>query len=142
MHIKFNKDITEATLGRLDLVFDSDQTTSEYLTDAVYMSMFCDKRVEDDRTEVGGYRGGWWANTDLGSYLWTLYNEKDTTDLAARAKRYIEDSLSWMISDGLADSVSATTSFEGDQLKAVVSISKNNIGLDLPFKNLWTATIE
>ena len=80
---------------------------------AVLISLFTYRRAEDD-DELPGRdedRQGWWGDSyddddqKIGSRLWLLRRSKATRETIAAAKRYVEEALAWMLSDGVASSV-------------------------------------
>jgi len=97
---------------RGDLVRSGGNLIEDFdLETAVLMSIFTDRR--DEASPSGDtYRGGWWADEpgdQIGSRLWTLRREKATQSNVNLAKKYIEESLNWMLNDGVAESVTVAT---------------------------------
>jgi phage gp46-like protein len=92
-----------------DLVMDSDLQT------AVLISLFTDRRAEDDDILPDEFssRRGWWGDAldvngvqrRIASRLWLLGREKQLTEVVARAKEYAEESLAWLVEDGVATAV-------------------------------------
>lgn len=86
------------------------------LETAVVISLFTDRRAnDDDALPVAGDRRGWWGDTfaevdgdRIGSRLWLLSREKQVSEVLVRAKQYAEESLQWLIEDGIARSVTVT----------------------------------
>ena len=87
------------------------------LTTAIIMSLFCDRRAnDDDPLPVDGEsRRGWWGDDyfevegyKIGSRLWLLQREKQTDETLTRAKEYVNESIAWMIEDGIAEKVVPT----------------------------------
>jgi len=83
-----------------------------HLETAVLISLFTDRlALEDDLLPWNnGDRRGWWADTlsprgPIGSRLWLLHREKQTNQVRLRAEEYARESLEWLITDGVADSV-------------------------------------
>lgn len=101
---------------RFDLALrNGDLAMDDGLLPAVLVSLFTDRRAAaDDRlpTNDGDRRGSWQdqyqdISGDLpGSRLWLLSREKQLPDVLARARTYSEEALAWLITDGLARSVS------------------------------------
>lgn len=94
----------------------SDLATDDGLLTAVLVSLFTDRRANDDDVlpgNDGDKRGSWqdqYADVpgDLqGSRLWLLDREKELPDVLHRAQEYAEEALAWMVEDGIAKSVSA-----------------------------------
>lgn len=103
--------------GAFDLAFaDGQLVTDGGIHAAVVASLFTDKR---DPTRPAGDQGGWWgaefdaedATSEMGSLLWTLHREPPTETTRGRAQKYAEDSLQWLLDDGLADSVDVTATW-------------------------------
>ena len=95
------------------------------LETAVILSLFTDRQADPDDVlpDNSTDRRGWWADAypsvdgDLiGSRLWLLSREKQLPEVLSRAKEYAEEALSWMIEDGVADSVVAIAEKAGAEL--------------------------
>ena len=117
------------------------------LRSAVLLSLFTDARVELEELPPGetGQRG-WWAdelstalNDRHGSKLWLLRREKQTQEVAERAREYCQQALAWLIDDGVAQSVSVATSFpERGSLLIQIEIRKPTGDLEnYQFNYLW-----
>lgn len=90
--------------GRLLAEDDTIQT-------AVILSLFTDRRADTaDRLPANDAdRRGWWgdavadvAGDRIGSRLWLLVREKQTTETLNRAREYCQEALQWLIDDGHA----------------------------------------
>lgn len=95
--------------GHADLSFSGGQLVTEPgLITAILISLYTDKR---DPSRPVGDQGGWWgtaldaAGEEIGSLLWTLRREPPTERTRQRAQVFAEDSLAWMVTDGIADTV-------------------------------------
>lgn len=106
-----------ATDGVLDLVFaDGDLLVDESLVPAVLASLLTDRRAEpsDVLPDGSSDRRGWWADAYLqggdrhGSRLWLLDRAKELASEVARARRYAEEALAWLVEDGVARAVTIT----------------------------------
>lgn len=94
-------------IGDTDLVGDDGAET------AALISMFTDQRVSlEELPDFEESQRGWWGDLlseiqddQIGSKLWTLRREKQTTGTLQRFIDYTRDSLQWMIQDGFADDV-------------------------------------
>lgn len=106
--------------NRFDMrVSKGDLELEDGLRTAVTISLFTDRRVtalEVPEGEKG--RRGWWADSvaevegdQIGSKLWVLTREKQTVEVLERAREYCEEALAWLIEDGVAESVSVSTSY-------------------------------
>jgi len=134
----YNNDPNSPQFGKLDISF----TDGNKLQTAVLMSLFSYKRASIEETE-GGPRYGYWADPKLGSKLWLLKRSKLLAETPAIAKRYIEESLQWLIDDGIAAKVIVQTELDMiniSELNAQITIVKNNgEDVDFKFNNLWKA---
>lgn len=128
------------------ILVDDDLATDEGLATAVLLSLFPDRRAEDDDTLPSGEgRRGWWgdqfaeAEGDLqGSRLWLL--ERGTADegLAARAEEYAAEALQWLLDDGVADTVEAVATVGNGRLDLVVTVIRpSGERADFTFENIW-----
>lgn len=107
--------------GEADAVIDrADLLAEEGLETAIILSLFCDARADasDVLPSPGDGRRGWWgdqfsseANDRLGSKLWLLGRAKRVNETLERARKYSQDALAWMITDGVASAISIATSF-------------------------------
>lgn len=107
-----------ATLSADLSITDGQIATDADLETAVILSLFCDRRAEADDDVDGNPadRRGWWADAyaaidgdAYGSRLWLLARAKQTNATLIRAREYVEEALAWMIEDGVATTVTATT---------------------------------
>lgn len=107
------------TTGTADLsMIDSDLASERGLMTAVVLSLFTDRRAEDDDKPPSGDardRRGWWADQfadvegDLfGSRLWLLARSKRTKETVLRAKEYANEALAWMLEDRVVSGIDVT----------------------------------
>jgi len=104
-------------LGLMEGDFSFDENLQDLESDggletAIIISLFTDRRAnEDDALPDSNNldRRGWWGdltssieNDQIGSRLWLLEREKTTPNVVIRAKQYAEESLQWLIDDGVA----------------------------------------
>lgn len=79
------------------------------LVPMVLCSLFSDRRVEPSEVDLPSMdrRGFWGEDSDSpwGSKLWLLYRAKLTDSVIARAIRYSEDALRWLVREDIAQSV-------------------------------------
>lgn len=85
-------------------------TTQEGITHAVLQSIYNHaESTKNDQVRMGVIkRGGCWSQTLLyivGSRDWTISREKLTPQTLSMAKRFYEESLAWLVSNGHAKSV-------------------------------------
>lgn len=90
----------------------ADISTDEGLETAVIISLFSDRRADEEELPPGAAsKRGWWGDSLLsrgdriGSKLWLLNREKFLPEVAARAKGYAEEALKWMLEDRAAAKV-------------------------------------
>lgn len=89
------------------------------LNSAVLISLFSDRRASaDDLPQGETERRGWWGDAledddRIGSLLWTLRREKQTTEVLRRAESHCGEALAWLAEDGLAQSVTVEASWVG-----------------------------
>lgn len=131
------------------------------LSTAVLISLFTDARArEDDELpdvllpEDFPNRRGWWGdstserdNDSVGSRLWLLDRSKDINENLRLAEEYAEESLQWMIDEGIAAKVKCVAESivrlgEGNVLALDVQITKaTNETLSFKFETLWEETV-
>lgn len=117
------------------------------LTTAVLISLFTDRRANDDDTlpDASNDRRGWWGDLDqdvpIGSRLWLLSRSKLAPSVALAAKGYIAEALRWLIDDGVAAAVDVVTSIVmPNRLNAVVTITRaTGTKQSLQFNWAWNA---
>lgn len=133
-----------------DVLFaNNDLFREEGLETAVMMSLFSDRRAkEDDLINNPDDKKGWWGDQiadipmdEIGSRLWLLERSKATSETLVLAKEYAEESLEWMIDDGVAISIEVTSeNIYENILKLTVKIYKKFDELEVfKFDNLWNA---
>jgi phage gp46-like protein len=111
--------------------FDLSFKNQSPLEEAVMLSLFTDRRYEG--------RGGWWGDAMppiegvlIGSYLHTLFREKQTEQVRLQAQRYCEQALAWLIEEGYIESFSVSVSFpraEWILIEITLKIDANNQAL-------------
>lgn len=119
------------------------------LETAVILSLFTDRRAEDDDTlPSGDDRRGWWADAfpaapgDLiGSRLWLLHREKQIPQTLTRAREYAEEALAWLVDDGVAARVDVTAEVvRSGVLGLTVEIQRTGSTVaHYRFENFWGA---
>jgi phage gp46-like protein len=133
--------------GTVDAVlFAGDLVADESLRPAVAVSIFSDAENDD---AADGDRRGYWADVlssiqgdRTGSLIWLLAREKTTDQIPARAKRYAEQSLAWMLKDGVARSVIVASQYDDNKvLWITVEIDGPNGVQKLRFAALWAASL-
>ena len=119
------------------------------LETAVLLSLFTDRRAADSDELPAGETDprGWWgevfAEADdppLGSRLWLLAREKQTTEVLARARLYAEEALEWLVADKVARSLSVATEWIGRGVMSIdVKITRPG-GAGSRFAFIWQET--
>lgn len=104
-------------LSSFDLITDGGIQTS------VIVSLFTDRRTtsDDPAPDEQSGLGGWWGdlfqddtNDLIGSKLWLLKRAKREQETLNRAEDYAKEALKWMIDDGVAETVDASASYDGN----------------------------
>lgn len=101
-----------------DLAQDGlDLKTDTGLQTAIVMSLFTDRRADDEDELPAGEkdRRGWWGDMlsddpvdRIGSRLWLLSREKQLSEVLARAEEYAVEALQWLMTDGHATALRIT----------------------------------
>lgn len=103
--------------GDLSMI-DSDLASDRGLVTAMILSLFTDRRAENDDQPPSGDerdRRGWWADQfadiegDLiGSRLWLLDRSKRTNETKLRAEEYVSEAWAWMLEDRVVSGIDVT----------------------------------
>lgn len=122
----------DIALGDTDLLID------ESILSVVLVSLFCDANADD---LLPGERRGYWADEDpqrpVGSLLWFLERAKATQETQARARDAAEESLRWMVDEGIAERIIVTARYERfDFLRLDIEITR---GSAQRYQSLWDA---
>lgn len=121
--------------GDADLVMiDDDIASDRGLETAVLLSLFTDRRAEnDDRPPNGDARDrrGWWGDEFLvpdgdryGSRLWLLDRSKRTDETVLLAKQYVTEALAWMLEDRVAAGVDVEVETTASALLIAVGLQR------------------
>lgn len=118
--------------GLLDMVFENDDlATDEGLRTAVILSLFTDRRANDDDPLPSGDddKRGWWGDEfqetegdRIGSRLWLLDRGKLTNTELRRAEQYAREALAWLLEDRVATRVDAVATASGQQRTLTVDV--------------------
>ncbi len=105
----------DADLVVIEADIDEDLATDRGLVTAALLSLFTDRRAENDDKPPSGDttdRRGWWgdefaavAGDRIGSRLWLLDRSKLNNESVLRAKEYVREGLAWMIEDRVVSSI-------------------------------------
>ncbi|MGV6478767.1 phage GP46 family protein [Pantoea agglomerans] len=110
------------------------------LESAVLISLFSDRRADTDDATDDNDRRGWWGDSDeelLGSRLWLLNRSPLSVAVARRAEVYAQESLAWLVGDGVMSSVSAVgTIVRPDRLYLTVTLNRPD-GSSHQYKFNW-----
>lgn len=135
-------------LGGIDFALESnDLQLGHDLETAVLVSLFTDRRAnpDDPLPEQGASRRGWWGDSfseisgdKIGSRLWLLEREKQTPQTLARAKEYVTEALSWLLTDGLALRYEVTVEWlRQGELGIGLKIERPKDTLNYRYQYLW-----
>lgn len=149
------KIIWDNTLSEGDIKFENeDLTREEGLETAVIISLFLDRRAdEDDELDNPEDKRGWWGDNledngdQIGSKLWLLDRAKTDQETINKAKDYIYEALEWMLDDEvIADMdviVERNKNINGDRLYFQVKVFKIDGAVEvIKFNDLWDAQFE
>lgn len=123
-------------LNLLNSQIDFDPFSEDELLDAVLISLYSNRKVDDSEIPEGHENQGFWGDQldpnglKVGSDLWILRREYMSEELAGKARQFIEDALQWLIDDGWAEEIRVIVQQEEDRLHPIVEIDKDiyNLG--------------
>jgi phage gp46-like protein len=130
-------------LGIYDIGIDSDGdlTKDDSFDTSIIVSLFTDARADESEQSIPERRRGWWGDlfndAPIGSKLWLLYQAKRTQPKLNSAKGYAQDSLSWLVSDKYAKSISITSNFIENGLNLDIIFERFNSQKENGTFNLW-----
>lgn len=138
--------------GDFDLAFDEDKgdlLTSDSLENAVVISIGTYAR-ERNLGKVANLKpnvGGWWGDAlsekgNLGGYLYEAFPGKLTDVTARSVENLVNESLAWMVEDGVANSVGCKTEIAAEEtMNITVTIQRPDGGNDAyAYEIKWMAT--
>jgi phage gp46-like protein len=120
------------------------------LPTALAVALFTDRLARaDDRLPVtGSSRRGWWGDMDaevlfsgwpIGSRLWLLSREKQTTETRNRAYEYIKEAIDPLVSLGVMSSYDLVVDwFAFERLGAEITCYGSFGSIAVRFESLWT----
>ena len=99
------------------------------LESAILISLFTDSYVESDEAKNYGKKegGGWFGESNIGSKIWLIADRKINNETFSQAVAFAEQSLQWLIDDGIADLIEVET--------AVSQINRINLTISLYLNN-------
>lgn len=122
--------------GNYDLDFDKavgDLVKTESLENVVILSIgsYARNRRLGSSANLKPSFGGWWGDAldesgTLGGYLYEAFPGKLDDATAKSVKKLVEESLAWMVDDGVVKSVSCSTSVDGGSVAVAVAITTNS----------------
>ena len=130
--------------GCYDLVFDGkDLQTGKSLENVVVISIGSDARVAGRNFKNTLQGDGWWGESTFdgdrwGSMLHTLFQRKNDANVVLLAKQYVDDSLKWLVEDGVAGSVDSSVTKDDDALYISIDISKGGVTQNYRFEIMWS----
>ncbi|KIX14248.1 phage GP46 family protein [Dethiosulfatarculus sandiegensis] len=87
---------------------------------AVLHSLFSDAEAPEGSDELIRDKRGWWGDLitpwpedEYGSRLWLLKREKQTPEVLELARLYAEESLAWLVADGIVNEIQVDADFSG-----------------------------
>ena len=115
-------------IARDDIILDDSLET------AVIVSLFSDRRAEDDDPVDLSDRRGWWGDLlsdvpgdQIGSRLWQLARAKQVPESLNMAEEFAKEALAWMIEDGVAMAVECTAEYvDRGFIGMAIAITKPN----------------
>lgn len=130
--------------GNFDLFFDGkDLQTGKSLENVVVISIGSDGRVAGSSFKNVLQDDGWWAESTFegdrwGSLLHTLFKRKNDPNMLLLAKQYVNDSLQWLVEDGVVGSVESVVSNNAETLNISVNLLKGEVTQNYRFEILWS----
>jgi phage gp46-like protein len=129
-------------------MIDSDLASDAGMTTAVLLSLFTDRRCEDDDVPPSGDpndRRGWWADQfaavegdRFGSRLWLLDRSTINSETARRAEEYDREALAWMIEDSVVASIDVVIETTKSDLYHGLTLHRpGREPLSLRFAHVW-----
>jgi phage gp46-like protein len=137
--------------GDADLVVEDDDLEADAgLHTALLLSLFTDRRAEDDDElpSEGGDRRGWWADElsevdgDLfGSRLWLLDRSARRVDVIPLAEDAAREAVAWLVDDGVVERIDVTAELGGQlDLGLLVTVYRPAAGpTTFRFAHVWEA---
>ena len=133
--------------GCINIVVENGEVKKdEGLETSVLISLFSDMRATIEEVGIDAERRGFWGDMfpeipvdKLGSKLWLKDRSTRTLADLVSVETYADNSLKWMIEDGVAKSVSSVASFDENGNSAIIlaiQIEKPD-GTQNRFKVFW-----
>lgn len=138
--------------GLADIVMgDRDVVQDEGFETAITISLFSDRRADDDDPlpDDTGDKRGWWGDVlnvngrKIGSRRWLLRRSKLTNENMGRLEEYDTEALQWMLDDGVASNITVIVTRAGmEAIDELITIQRPD-GTEQAFKYFfnWEAQI-
>jgi phage gp46-like protein len=139
MFLTYKSDPNATSFTECDLDF----TSGSYLESAVLISLLTNRRVSTEElpqqeTDQAGWFGDNLNTSKIGSKFWLLKRKKMLPNLKKEAQQYVEESLHWLIDDGVASQVVVNTQIFNELLAIDIQIFQNDGKIiSFNFDNLW-----
>lgn len=130
--------------GTYDLSFENgDLQMGKSLENSVLISLGSDARVAEKTFRNELQDDGWWGEPTFegdrwGSLLHTIFKKKDDPNMILLAKQYAEDSLRWLVDDGVAKSVRVDAAATNNALTMEIAITKGSEEKKYRYEFLWS----
>lgn len=127
---------------------DGDFITDKGLQTALFMSALCEARAGEDQVTEAFLRRGWLGNEqdgdpeyEQGSLTWLFEQERITGSTLAELGAVVQNSLTWLIGDGIATSVTVSQpTLRSGKVVADIIITLPNGGEVSNTYELWQNT--
>lgn len=141
--------VWDTASGSADIVMiDDDLASDRGLETAVILSLFTDRRAEDDDVPPSGderdRRGSWMdefaavEGDRMGSRMWLLDRSKRTNETARKCEEYVREATAWMIEDSVVESIGVETELTATALLYAVTLHRpGRSPLSLRFAHAW-----
>jgi phage gp46-like protein len=134
-------------------VSEHDLLLGDRLVTGVLLSLFCDRRAEDDDPipSGDGDRRGWWADEFLpvegdkyGARLWLLDRAVRRADVPPRAEEFCREALAWMLEDLVAARIEIAAELglvhgAAALLTAIEVFRPDGTSVGFRFSHIWDA---
>jgi len=125
-----------------DLVMEGpDLALDGSLQNAVLLSTFTNRRATaEDDVAVGDDPQGYFAAPDWGSRWWTMIPQPLTSELLLKARDVMNEAFEWLVTEGIATSVTVTPSSPGNNILAADVVIEKPDGTLERYQPAWNAT--
>ncbi len=124
---------------------DGDILTDDSFVTAILMTIYCEKRALPSEVPEASRRRGWIGNEstpgfEIGSKLWTYYQERLTVTTLEEMAAQLERDSQWFIDEGLLESVSANAVFNAAEVGVELSFRRHQSETETRYFKLWDRT--